>query len=135
MPEAKANVSGTAQWKDDNNSQNIRPDSYRLYLHVDGEYKGYRDFDSDVSNWSFGNFDKFNADTGNEIVYKVTAENKWATNNTDIYRATNSGTDFTFTLTGTNVLKMKKRWSDVGDKYNTRPDIITFIVRAYKRLI
>lgn len=119
-------LDGTKIWKDDNNSQGLRPSQYCLKLYANGEFVQEKWFTEE--NWNFDNLLQYNYQTGEEIVYTV-QEDEIILENGDKYVPTIKGTQVINTLTGTTVIEAKKVWEDLENQNNTRPDHITYIIK------
>ncbi len=118
--------SGTKTWKDDNNSQKLRPENYTLKLYADGKYLKSQTFTS--TNWKFDGLIKYNRITNKEIIYTV-QEDEIVLKNGDKYVPTINGNKVTNTLTGTANIEVKKIWQDNNNINKTRPNNIVFTIK------
>lgn len=121
----KTILSGTKIWKDDNNSQGLRPEGYTLKLYADGNLLKENYFTQE--NWIFIGLPKYNYETGEPIYYTV-QEDEIILENGDKYVPTINGTQVINTLTGTTQIEVKKEWDDYDNMYNTRPEKIILMV-------
>lgn len=117
---------GTKEWKDDNNSQKLRPQNYTLKLYADGKYLKSKNFTS--TNWVFEGLPKKNRNTNKEIIYHV-EEDEIILENGDKYIPTIKQNQVVNTLTGTNKMEVQKIWEDSKNKNKTRPNNITITIR------
>lgn len=122
----RGNLSGTKIWKDDNNSQGLRPKNYCLKLYANGEYLKEQNFTTEK--WEFTGLQKYDYKTGKEIIYTV-QEDEITLENGDKYVPTINGTQVINTLTGTTKIDVQKVWEDNENINNTRPDSIQIIIR------
>lgn len=118
--------SGTKTWKDDNNSQKLRPQNYTLKLYADGRYIKSKTFTTEK--WTFDGLLKTDRSTNKEIVYTV-QEDEIILKNGDKYIPTINGTQVTNTLTGTSKIEVQKIWKDNNNKNKVRPSNIIFTIR------
>lgn len=123
----RATLSGTKIWKDDNNSQGLRPENYCIKLYANGKYLDRKNFKQDEP-WSFTNLQKYDSKTGKEIVYTV-QEDEIVLKNGDKYIPTINGTQVINTLTGTTQIEVKKVWEDNENINNTRPENIVLTIK------
>lgn len=119
-------ISGTKIWKDDNNSQGLRPESYCIKLYANGEYLKEENFQNET--WEFANLQKYDYKTGKEIVYTI-QEDEIILENGDKYVPTINGTEIINTLTGTTQIEVRKIWEDNENSNNTRPENIVLIIK------
>lgn len=124
--EETTNYTGTKIWKDNNNSQGLRPQNYCLKLYANDQYIKQQEFQNET--WEFANLQKYNYKTGKEIIYTV-KEDEILLENGDKYTPTITGTKVVNTLTGTKQIEVKKIWNDKQNKNKTRPTNITFIIK------
>lgn len=120
-------LAGTKIWKDDNNSQGFRPESYCLKLYANGEYVKEQTFRQDAT-WEFANLQKYDYETGEEIVYTI-QEDEILLENGDKYIPTINGSEVINTLTGTTQIEVRKIWEDNENINNTRPENIVLIIK------
>ncbi len=120
--------SGTKTWKDDNNSQKLRPDTYKLKLYADGKYVKEQSFQSKNGTWEFTNLQKYDYTKGTEIKYEV-KEDEIELKNGDKYVPTINGTNVINTLTGTTTIEAKKVWQDNNNANKTRPENIILVIK------
>lgn len=118
--------SGTKIWKDDNNTQKLRPETYTLQLYADDQYLKTKTFTSE--NWTFDDLPKINRSTNQKINYTV-KEQEINLQNGDKYIPTIEGNKVTNTLTGITKIEAEKIWKDNNNKQNTRPSNITFTIK------
>lgn len=117
---------GTKIWKDDNNSQKLRPESYTLKLYADGKYLKSKSFTS--TNWNFDGLIKYNRSTNKKIIYTI-EEDEILLKNGDKYIPTINQNKVINTLTGTANIQVKKVWQDNNNEQNTRPNNIIFTIK------
>lgn len=118
--------SGTKTWKDDNNSQKLRPQNYTLKLYADGKYLKSKTFTTEK--WTFDGLIKIDRNTNKEIKYTV-QEDEIILKNGDKYIPTINGTKVTNTLTGTSKIEVQKIWKDSDNKNKVRPSNIIFTIK------
>ena len=127
---AKTSVAVSKEWVDNNNQDNIRPDSVTVKLYADDEpVEGQELTLSEGNNWTatFSNLPVNKA--GKKIEYTVEE------NAVDGYEATITGTALGgFTVKNTHVpatteVSVSKVWDDADDQDRIRPDSVT--VRLY----
>lgn len=123
-------LEGIKEWRDDNNSLKLRPAQYTLKLYGNGEFVQEKTF-SDVT-WKFDGLQKYDYNTGKEIVYTI-QEDEILLENGDKYVPTIQGTTVINTLTGSVNINLQKTWEDDENKYGTRPEFITLLIRAITR--
>lgn len=121
---------GTKIWKDDNNSQGLRPQTYCLKLYADDEYIKEQEFQNEI--WEFVNLQKYNYKTGKEIIYTV-KEDEIVLENGDKYKPEIKGTQVINKLKGTTQIEVKKLWNDNQNRNKTRPPNITLIIKNTRR--
>lgn len=122
----KSTYSGTKTWKDDNNSQKLRPESYKLKLY--GNDKFLKEESFQVENWEFTDLQKYDYITGEEIIYRV-EEEEIILENGDKYVPTINGNQVINTLTGTTTIEAQKIWQDNENINNTRPENIILVIK------
>lgn len=124
----RESLSGTKNWKDDNNKLGLRPENYCLKLYANGEYIKEQRFTAAEETWKFTDLQKYDYTTGKEIIYTI-QEDEIILENGDKYVPTINGTQVVNTLTGTNHIEVKKIWDDNENINNTRPESIQVIIR------
>lgn len=117
---------GTKTWKDDNNSQKLRPENYTLKLYANGNYLKEEKFQKET--WEFTGLQKYDYETGEEINYTI-KEDEITLKNGDKYIPTIDGTNVINTLTGTTTIEAQKIWEDNDNINNTRPDNIILVIK------
>lgn len=122
----RVTYSGTKTWKDDNNSQKLRPQSYTLKLYADDKYLKEATFQNGT--WEFAELQKYDYKTGKEIKYTV-QEDEIILKNGDKYVPTINGTNVVNTLTGTTTIEAKKIWQDNENSNNTRPENVILVIK------
>lgn len=122
----RVKYSGTKTWKDDNNSQKLRPQSYTLKLYADDKYLKEASFQNGT--WEFSELQKYDYKTGKEIKYTV-KEDVITLKNGDKYVPTINGTNVINTLTGTTTIEAKKIWQDNENSNKTRPENIILVIK------
>lgn len=122
----RVKYSGTKTWKDDNNSQKLRPQSYTLKLYGDDQYIKEASFQNGT--WEFSELQKYDYKTGKEIKYTV-KEDVITLKNGDKYVPTINGTNVINTLTGTTTIEAKKIWQDNENSNKTRPENIILVIK------
>ncbi len=117
----KISLDGIKKWEDNNDQDEIRPDSVTMKLFADGEDTGKTAIASKVNGWkySFVNLDKYK-DNGTEIKYTVEEVP------VDGYTTTVNGT----TVTNSHIpektsLEGTKVWDDANNQDGKRPQSIT----------
>lgn len=118
--------SGTKIWRDDNNSQKLRPQNYTLNLYADGKYLKSKTFTTEK--WEFDKVLKNDRITNQEIKYTI-KEDEIILKNGDKYVPTINGTNVINTLTGTTTIEAQKIWKDNENKNKKRPTNIIFTVK------
>ena len=115
----------TKNWKDDSNSQGLRPTSISVNIYRNGTFHSTETITA-TNGWTktISNLPKYNTD-GTEIQYTVT-EAEITLSNGDKYVPTVSNLTITNKLTGTTSLTINKTWEDNNNAYNTRPASINF---------
>lgn len=113
-------VEGTKTWDDDNNRDNVRPESITINLLADGQKIDSKTVtEADGWKWSFTNLPKYR-DHGTEIVYTIeevpVAEYDATVNG---FNVTNTHTPATVTING------EKTWDDADNQDGKRPASIT----------
>lgn len=122
----RVTYSGTKTWKDDNNSQKLRPQSYTLKLYADDKYLKEATFQNGT--WEFAELQKYDYKTGKEIKYTV-QEDEIILKNGDKYVPTINGTNIVNTLTGTTTIEAQKIWQDNENSNNTRPENVILVIK------
>lgn len=117
---------GTKTWKDDNNSQKLRPERYTLKLYANDTFVKEQSFQNET--WEFTGLQKYDYTTGKEITYTV-REDEIALKNGDKYIPTITGTNVINTLTGTTTIEAKKVWQDNENANKTRPENIILVIK------
>jgi len=124
-PEA-IEVSGSKTWEDNNNQDNIRPESITINLLADGEFVDNAVVEEDAEGnweWTFTNLPKYKA--GKEIVYTIEEETVTGyTAKVSGYNVTNTHTPATTEVSGS------KTWYDNDNQNQTRPQSITINLLA-----
>lgn len=119
---------GTKTWKDDNNSQKLRPEKYTLKLYANDKLVKEQDFQSINETWEFTGLQKYDYTTGKEIKYTV-QEDEIVLKNGDKYVPKINGTNVINTLTGTTTIEAKKVWQDNENINKTRPENIILVIK------
>ena len=126
--EETTTYSGTKEWRDDNDSQNLRPKNYSLKLYANGEYLKTKTFAATDTDWLFDGLAKVDRSTNKEILYTV-QEDEIVLKNGDKYVPTIDKNKVINTLTGTTTMEAQKIWEDNENANKTRPDNIIFIIK------
>ena len=119
-------VEGTKTWDDDNNRDNVRPESITINLLADGEQVASQEVTGEGNTWTFAfeNLPKYR-DGGVEIVYTITEDVPGD------YEATYDGYNVTNTHEiYTREVPVTKIWNDKNDEAGFRPDQVTISLYA-----
>lgn len=112
-------VSGSKEWVDDNDRDQVRPDSITINLWAgDEKIDSKTVYEADGWKWSFTNLPKY--ENGEKIVYTITEEAvEGYTATVDGFNVTNTHTPATVTING------EKTWDDADNQDGKRPASIT----------
>jgi len=117
-------VSGSKTWNDNDNQDGVRPDSITINLLANGKViETVKVTEEDKWTWNFTDLPKF--ENGVEIEYTVTEEA------VEDYSATYEGYNVTNTHTPEKTsVTVAKSWEDNNDQDGIRPDVITLLLLA-----
>lgn len=122
--ETTEKVEGTKTWIDNKNAERLRPDSITIDLYQNGVKIDVTKA-SKETNWAyaFKELAKFDKE-GKPYIYTVKEEK------VENYISTQSGNNFTNTITGTTTISGVKTWDDHDDQDKLRPAEITIHLLA-----
>lgn len=133
MAPALISIDVTKVWKDNNDSDGLRPASLRVSLYADGLDTGKSLLLSESNKWQ-GSFDKLPAtEKGETIDYKVYEEEVKGYSSTAASSPTQEG--YCVTLTNSHSpetvsVPVQKLWKDNNDAYGRRPDSVMVYLYA-----